>query len=362
MISGALFFGGFFCASNASFLILMSFVLDIMGVYMRLRCSICPRACLLADLEVGDCSARQRVGGKIVSLAYGKPCSIAIDPMEKKPLFHFYPGSDILSLGMAGCNLHCKNCQNYSISQANPKDVGYKTITPQQVVDLMLASGLKSVAYTYTEPLVAFEYVLECAKLVAAVGGQNVLVTAAYVNLEPLEELLPYIHAANVDLKSMNPKFYQNQCKASLAPVLEAIKCIKAAGICLEVTNLIVPTLNDTVEDISLLVDFVVNQLGVEVPLHFSRFFPMYLQENLPPTPVQSLYQARAIALEAGLKHVYIGNLRSEMEVTACSKCSKALIKRDGYRVIDNLLRDGLCPVCATPLYGRFEHADTASE
>jgi len=319
------------------------------------RCTICPRSCLLTEGQVGFCRARQCQDGQVQALAFAKPCALAVDPIEKKPLFHVFPGEKILSLGMAGCNLRCRHCQNSTISQQNPLQVPFQFLEPEALVPLMRKQGLRAVAYTYTEPLVAYEYVLACAKLVHAAGFTNVLVTAAYINDAPLQALLPYIHAVNVDIKGMSEAFYAKQCGISLAPVLEAVKAMVAAKLVVEVTNLIIPDLNDSPEMLRRLVDFVGSELGADVPVHFSRFFPAHLCKAIPVTPLSSLQFAHTMAEEAGLHHVYTGNIQQDPTGTLCHNCRHMVIERAGYILLKNTLCDGgICPHCGTRLYGRF--------
>ena len=318
------------------------------------RCWLCPHACRLQAGEIGFCHARQNVAGKIVPLARNRPCTIAVDPIEKKPLYHFYPGSDALSLGMAGCNLHCRNCQNAGISQTGPLQIPFYDLTPEALVALLLQRGIRTVAYTYTEPLVAFEYVLECAARVREAGGLNVLVSAAYVRPEPLLQLLPFLDAANIDLKSMSDTFYRSNCAASLSPVLDAVRLFRTFPICLEITNLVIPGLNDSRQDLCELSRFVHDELGAETPVHFSRFFPQHLLAGLPPTPLETLHAAEDIARAQGLQHVYLGNLAHEA-ITCCTGCGYPLLIRKGYQVVLNrVTAAGTCPVCQTPLYGSF--------
>ncbi len=317
-------------------------------------CRICPKQCRLAKGVTGNCRARSNAGGEIVPLAWARPCAVAVDPMEKKPLYHFFPGENVLSLGMAGCNLHCRNCQNANISQESPLDIKGMTLLPDDLVSLMRAKHLRAVAYTYTEPLVAFEYVLACARRVKEYGGVNVLVSAAYVRAEPLAELLPFIDAANIDLKAMSDAFYRKNCKASLSPVLDALRLFRRFPVALEITNLVIPTLNDSDDLLRGLARFVHNELGAETPLHFSRFFPCHELAYLEPTPLVSLHRARDIARSEGLYHVYLGNT-AEPEVTYCAGCGSSLVTRRGYTITANrLAKDGQCPVCHKSLYGRF--------
>lgn len=320
-----------------------------------LTCPVCPHACRLRPGELGLCAARRHENGVIRALAYGRPCSVALDPMEKKPLYHFFPGTPILSLGMAGCNLRCRNCQNSAISQHGPLDVPGYPLLPEALTGLMREHRTASVAYTYTEPLVAYEYVLDCAQAVRAAGGHNVLVTAAYVQPGPLARLAPFIDAANVDLKSMNPEVYRTNCGAELKPVLEALDVLREAGVHLEITNLVIPGLNDRDEDLRLVARTVRDRLGSDIPLHVSRFFPCHELAHLPPTPETTLYRAAELAQAEGLHHVYVGNVRHDNTRTLCAVCRTTLLIRSGFHVLSNhLTPQGACPDCNTPLYGRF--------
>ena len=319
-----------------------------------MTCTVCPRSCLLRPGQKGFCRARINNGTAIVPLARNHPCAVCADPVEKKPLYHFFPGASILSLGTAGCNLRCRNCQNAFISQAGPDERPWQELPPESLPGIMRRHGLRLAAYTYTEPLVALEYVTDCAARVREAGGYNALVTAAYVQKHALDRILPFIDAANVDLKAMSDSFYRTNCSASLSPVLDALVSFAAAGICLEVTNLVIPGLNDSDGDIRKLVGFVRDELGAAVPLHFSRFFPCHELAHLAPTPDATLLRARDMAHDAGLKHVYLGNT-SHPEITFCAACHAELIVRTGFHVTRNRLdATGRCPACGEPLYGRF--------
>jgi len=318
----------------------------------EIRCIICPKGCVLESGEVGDCRVRQNVDGVVRCMTYGQPCSMNIDPVEKKPLYHFLPGSPILSIGTPGCNLHCKQCQNWQISQeVHPSLIG--EVLPEEVADAAIERGCPAVAYTYTEPLVSYEYTRDCCKAAAEQGIKNVLVTAAFINPEPLHEICNYVDAANVDLKSFSDDFYRNVCDARVQPVLHALKVMKECGVMLEVTNLIIPTLNDSEEETRQLCDWVVENLGSETPLHFSRFFPQNELKNLPPTPEETLLRARQIATSAGLRFVYVGNMQNtESDTTWCPRCAQPLIARTGYHVLRNRIKNGCCPDCSTPIHG----------
>lgn len=270
----------------------------------KVRCGLCPNRCLIREGERGSCGVRENRTGKLYTLIYGETTSIALDPIEKKPLYHFYPGSYILSLGTKGCNFHCPFCQNSSISQ----DYTHPTqkITPQEAVDRAKELSSFGIAYTYNEPFIWYEFVLDTVKLAKEAGLKSVLVTNGYVNSEPLEEILPFIDAMNIDIKSVEEEFYHKICKGKLAPVLSMAK--RANEVChIEVTNLIIPTLNDKEDNFTKLVDWIADNLGREVPLHFSRYFPHY-QFDVPSPPASTLKRAEAIARKK-LKYVYLGNI-----------------------------------------------------
>jgi pyruvate formate lyase activating enzyme len=317
------------------------------------QCELCPKGCLLASGQSGECRVRVNIDGVLRSVVYGYPCSVNIDPMEKKPLFHFLPGTPVFSLATVGCNLHCKNCQNWEISQANPEDSQAMACPPEKVVALTRQYNCTSIAYTYTEPIVYYEYTYDTAKLAREAGIRNALVTAGYVNDGPWRELLQHVDAARVDLKSMSDAFYRDVCSASLKPVQNALVMARSMGVHVEVVNLVIPTLNDKPDEIRELARWVRVNLGAEVPVHFSGFAPMYKMQHLPPTSPQTLESAREIALAEGLKHVYIGNRRSERgQNTYCSGCGALLIERVGYTIMQNRLQAGRCPDCGREIYG----------
>jgi pyruvate formate lyase activating enzyme len=274
--------------------------------------------------------------------------------MEKKPLFHFFPGEPILSIGTAGCNLHCKNCQNAEISQGNPEDVPSYDVQPADVPALAKRHGCRHVAYTYTEPLVSYEYTVACCKAAHAAGLRNVLVTAGYINEEPLRALRPYVDAANVDIKAFSDAFYRDVCSATLEPVLRTVLLLKESGVHVEITNLVIPTLNDSDELLGKLCAWLRDEAGVEMPLHVSRFFPNFRMLHLPPTPVATLLHARDVARQAGLKHVYVGNAEvPDGENTFCAGCGGRLVVRQRYVVTENRVTPaGACPACGKRIYG----------
>ena len=319
-------------------------------------CDLCPRRCALLEGGRGVCRIRMNAGGTVVATTFGKPCAVHVDPMEKKPLFHFHPGESILSIGTAGCNLTCKNCQNAEISQGDPSELHTYSLPPDKLPELARREGCKHVAYTYTEPLVSYEYMLALCKIARSAGLSNVAVTAGYINEEPLARLLPFLDAVNLDIKAFNDDFYHKICGATLQPVLRAARQMYAAGVHLELTNLVIPTLNDSDTDIKKLCDWIVQTLGPQVPMHFSRFFPCHHLKDLPPTPKATLLRAREIAVASGLQYVYLGNIElPEGGTTYCPSCKTPLIRRSGYTITENLLSSAArCPKCSTSIYGRF--------
>ncbi len=299
----------------------------------RVRCTLCPHHCLLKPGQSGICRVRTNVDGELLSDVYGKVCSLHTDPIEKKPLYHFHPARYILSVGSIGCNLHCRFCQNWEISQTSVKEYPYlRNYSAQEIADLALSEpGNLGIAYTYNEPTVWFEYMLDIAGISQANGLKNVMVTNGYINQEPLEELLPVMDAFSVDLKAFTDSFYRHLTSSSLAPVLESLKTIRRAGKHLEVTNLLIPDENDDEKDFRRMMEWLVKELGHDTVLHISRFFPTYkLIHNA--TPEKLLMRFYGIAREY-LYYVYLGNMRSDAgHDTACPKCGELLIRRDGYR------------------------------
>ena len=275
----------------------------------RVECTLCPHHCRIAEGKTGICRSRRNQGGVLVSEVYGKPCSLAIDPIEKKPLYHFHPGTTCLSLACTGCNFRCLNCQNHDISQVAPADVNHYELSPEDVVALCQKHHCPGIAYTYTEPLTYLEYIIDCARLAHEAGLWNILVTAGYVCQEPLADLLPYLDAANVDLKSFSDDIYMKVSGGHLQPVLDTIIAMKQAGVWVEITNLVIPGVNDDMQMIRQMCRWL-NERGLnEAPLHFSRFFPRYRMQDVPPTPIATLKAAKRIAEEEGISHVYLGNV-----------------------------------------------------
>ena len=275
----------------------------------RVECTLCPHHCRIAEGKTGVCRSRRNQGGVLVSEVYGKPCALAIDPIEKKPLYHFHPGTTCLSLACTGCNFRCLNCQNHDISQVSPSDVSHYELSPEDIVALCQKHHCPGIAYTYTEPLTYLEYIIDCARLAHEAGLWNILVTAGYVCQEPLTDLLPYLDAANVDLKSFSDYIYNKVSGGHLQPVLDTILAMKQAGVWVEITNLVIPNVNDDMDMIRQMCRWLADSDLAEAPLHFSRFFPRYKMQDTPPTPIATLRVAKRVAEEEGIRYVYLGNV-----------------------------------------------------
>lgn len=313
----------------------------------KLNCKVCERRCLISEGKKGFCEMRQNIGDKLFSLNYAAASSVAVDPIEKKPLFNFYPGSTVLSLGSVGCNFRCKHCQNWSISQATLEEMSLREILPEDAVSLAKQYNCRSIAWTYNEPTMWLEYTLDSAVLAQKQNLKTVYVSNGYMTEEALDTVGPYLDAVNIDLKGMSEEFYKELCDARLQPVLDNIKRIHDRKIHLEITNLIIPGYNNTDENIRALVNFMADEVGVEVPLHFTRFFPYYELKNLPPTEISDLEKAYKIAKNAGMKYVYVGNVpSSDGENTYCYSCGKLLVGRSSYTIQENNLKNGKCPEC----------------
>lgn len=320
---------------------------------MVVRCELCPKRCLIKPGESGDCRIRVNLDGRLHAVTYGFPSAVHMDPIEKKPLYHFLPGTQVFSLATVGCNLHCKNCQNWEISQQDPVDAEAFHMPPEDVVARAKTAGCPSIAYTYTDPSVYYEYALDSCARAREAGLRNVLVTAGYLNEAPLRELCKFVDAATVDVKAMSDSFYRDVCGATLAPVLNYLVVAKSMGVHLETSNLVIPTLNDGDEEIKSLCLWIRENLGGETPLHFLRFFPQYRMRHIPPTPADTLTRAREIARSVGLEYVYVGNvLDVEGSTTRCPSCRSVLIRREGRQVLENRLADGGCPNCRKEVYG----------
>ena len=318
-----------------------------------MRCELCPRYCRVPKGKRGFCRVRENREGQYYSLVYGNPAAIHLDPIEKKPFFHVLPSTYSYSIATAGCNLQCKFCQNWEISQAAPGEIfGYEApseLVVRQAREMMA----RSIAYTYTEPTVFYEYMIDTAQLVKNAGLLNVMHSNGVINPAPLEELCAVLDAANIDLKAYSESFYREVCSGHLSPVLESLKTLKRNRVHIEITSLIIPTKNDDLSMIREMCLWIRRELGPDTPLHLSRFYPLYKLNRLPPTPISTLEQARTKAMEAGLNYVYIGNVPGhDGENTFCPRCGKAVIRRAGFFVVENQLDHGRCGYCDNPVPG----------
>jgi pyruvate formate lyase activating enzyme len=318
-----------------------------------IRCELCPRNCIIKEGEVGFCRVRKNKGGRIVSLVYGKPSILGVAPIEKAPIYHFLPGHKRLTLACVGCNLACKHCQNWDISQASPDEVPYLNLSPSQIIEEAEKRGLNSISFTYTEPTVFYEYIYDIAKLAKRKNYKISLVSNGYINPLPLKKLLNFIDAANIDLKGFSQNFYSTISSAKLEPVLNTLKLLKENDIYFEIVNLIIPTLNDNLEEIKSMCSWIIENLGTEIPLHFTRFMPAYNLTHLPPTPLDLLEKAVELAYNLGLKYVYIGNVwNHKYNSTYCPNCQKLLIFRNYMSVVSNYIKEGKCKFCGYKIVG----------
>lgn len=323
----------------------------------KILCTLCPRYCTIGVGQAGFCFIRQNIDGKLYSIGYGRPTGFAIDPIEKKPLNHFLPGSTILSFGTAGCNLGCKFCQNWSISKAKLDDENALSVSPEEVVALAKRYNTPSIAYTYNDPTIFGEYVIDISKIAREEGIKSVMVTAGYIDKNARKDVYKYIDAANVDLKAFSEVFYHKLTFSHLNYVLDTLVWLKNdTNVWFEITTLLIPDENDSDEEIKQECDWILKNLGDEVPLHFTAFHPDFKMRNKPRTPESTLLRARKIAIESGLKYVYVGNiLHSEGHTTFCPNCKTPLIKRAWHDVIENRIKDGKCPKCSTVIPGIFK-------
>ena len=324
----------------------------------RVHCNLCAQSCKIAQGKRGFCGVRENKEGELYTLIYGTVSSEAIDPIEKKPLYHFYPGSYVYSVGSIGCNFRCKHCQNWSISQASLEDAYTMDIMPEELIERALLSRSKSIAWTYNEPTIWHEYTSECAKLAKTAGLGTIYVTNGYITSEALRHIAPYLDAENIDIKAFSEKFYHDVASAKLAPVLEATALAKQLGIHVEITTLIIPEANDSLDELRQLSRWIYENLGPEIPLHFTRFHPQYQMQNLYPTPVKTMQEACKIATEEGLKYVYMGNVPgSDRNNTFCPNCGNLLIARGFFDIEKyNITPEKTCPKCGEhiPIVGEY--------
>ncbi len=331
----------------------------------RVHCNLCAHRCLIDDGKRGICQVRENRGGALYTLVYGRIIAHHVDPVEKKPLFHFYPRSLAYSIATPGCNLRCRWCQNWEISQVMREQhiVLGQRASPKQIVAAAKRAGCRSIAYTYTEPTVFFEYAYDTARLAHDAGMANVYVTAGYMTEEMLETSRPYLDAVNVDLKGFRDETYRKYVGARLGPVLDAMKVMKRPGLWLEVTTLVIPGVSDDDEELKDAASFIVGELGPDTPWHISRFFPAYKMTGLPPTPLETLRRAWEIGKEAGLHYVYVGNVMdADRESTFCPECGQLLIQRRGYDVREVWPERGVCPRCDHVIPGVWEQEEEREE
>ncbi len=318
----------------------------------QVQCKLCPHNCFIKRGNKGVCGVRENINGKLYSLVYGRPVAIQLDPIEKKPLYHFLPGEKVLSIGTVGCSFSCQWCQNYNISKAKPEETDVVEVLPEKVIEMCIEKGCKIIAFTFTEPTIFYEYMLDIAKLAKKEKIKCVIVSNGYINESPLKELIKYIDGANIDLKSFNEKIYKRFCNGNLKDVLGSLKILKENKIWLEITYLVIPEINDNKEEVEKMCRWISSKLGKDVPLHFSRFFPMYKMQDTEETPIQTLEKCKKIA-EEYLEFVYLGNVDEEAN-TICHGCDKVVIKRAGM-FVKNELKRGKCE-CGEELPGVWEY------
>ncbi len=318
-----------------------------------IMCRICPNECVLKEGELSKCNNRKVYKSKLYTLAYGNPCSANVDPVEKKPLYHFLPGTRAYSIATAGCNLVCLNCQNWTISQTSPDKTRNFDLMPEQVVKECIANNCKSIAYTYSEPVTFYEYTFETATLARAAGIKNIIKSNGYINTVPLKKLCTVIDGANIDLKAFNDSTYLKLTGGKLQPVLDSLITYREMGVWLEITNLIIPSWSDNLTEIRNMCKWLAGNGFRNTPLHLSRFYPMHKLEQLPPTPVETLNKAFNIAIEEGLNFVYTGNVPgNEFSDTSCPECKTKIVTRHGFRVDTLLITKGKCKKCGTTIDG----------
>lgn len=319
----------------------------------QIKCLICPRECVVGDMERGYCGNKENRGGKYVTLAWGNPCAANNDPIEKKPLFHFLPGTKSFSIAAAGCNFDCKFCQNWDISQSRPEQTHNYDLPPKDVAAYAKKAGSASIAYTYGEPVVFYKYMDDCAVAARAAGIRSVMISNGYINTKPLRALCKSLDAVKIDFKAFTDRFYRQTCQGTLKPVLDAMVTIKKEKVWLELVYLVVPTLNDDSKDIRAMAQWIVKNLGADTPVHFTRFHPQYKLKNLPPTPLDTLERIYDTARDKGLRYAYIGNVPGhKTESTRCRHCGKTVIARTGYIVSSINIKKGKCGFCGKAIPG----------
>jgi len=324
--------------------------------YKKIRCKLCPRECVIDDRERGYCGVRENRGGTYYTLVHSRVCAAHVDPIEKKPFFHFLPGSMAFSVATAGCNVNCRMCQNWDISQSRPEQVNSTYLPPERLAALAQQSRCPAIAYTYSEPVIFLEYVLDSAEAGRAAGVKSAVVSGGYIQEEPLRQMCRRVDAIKIDLKAFSEKFYKEVVNGELMPVLKTLAAIRKSGVWNEIVYLVIPGLNDSEPEFRALAKWVKAELGPDVPLHFTRFHPEYLLKNLPPTPISTLERAKAIADAEGLHYCYIGNVPGHpAENTYCPKCRRAVVERAGMSLRSISLDRGRCRYCKQPIPGLWE-------
>ncbi len=314
-----------------------------------IQCCLCAHHCIISEGKTGICGVRKNEQGTLMSLIYGSCCSMTPDPIEKKPLYHFFPGSMVLSFGSIGCNFSCKHCQNYEISTSQPGTSILKEISPEQAVQSAQEGGCQGIAWTYNEPTIWFEYTFDTAKLAKKNGLYTVYVTNGYIQKKPLKKIAPFLDAMNIDVKAFTDDFYKNICTAHLQPVLETCKYAYALGIHVELTYLVIPGLNDSTREITMFCQWVVDHLGKEVVVHFSRFHPDYKLQEYSATPLDTMMRVYAIAKKCGITYPYVGNVpHGEYENTMCPECGNLCIERRGFHIQESGIKNGVCTQCGS--------------
>ncbi len=322
----------------------------------NVQCLTCPNQCILEPDARSRCQSHVNKDGKLYTLVYGNPCSTHVDPIEKKPLYHFLPSSGVLSIATTGCSFNCLNCQNWEISQVRPEDVSFMDMFPDAVVKTARENGCSGIAYTYSEPTTFYEYMLDTSRLARKANIKNIWVSNGYINEPPLLELCKTLDGANIDIKSFSEDIYSRLNGGRLKPVLRTLMLLKEKGVWFEITSLVVPTYSDNMEMIKRMCGWILENLGPDYPLHFSRFYPRYKLTHLPPTPVSFLEKARKAAMEMGIHYAYAGNIpQADSNHTYCPSCKKKIIERLGYIITENKIKDGKCSFCRQPIAGVWE-------
>lgn len=319
----------------------------------EVKCLLCPNKCVIEEGDRGDCRTRENRDGTLYTLVYGKPVTLSLEPIEKAPFYHVKPGQTRLCIATVGCNLRCKYCQNWEISQKKVEEVPYYLIPPEDVVDAALYNEASLICFTFSEPVVFYEYMYDIATLAQEAGLHTAMVSNGYINEEPLRRLCQVMDAIKVDLKAFTEAFYEDITDGELEPVLEAMGIIREEDVWLEIVNLVVPSLNDDAEEIREMCEWIVEKLGPDVPVHFTRFYPQYRLTNVPATPIDTLVRAHDIAIDSGIQHVYVGNVPGhQFNSTFCPTCGTLLIERVGFSVVSNHMRNGSCPNCDFEIAG----------